>query len=544
MERTETSVATFKNKSGKVIKLPQQVFLCRYKSAASSAPIPFFREKKSGKVPGAIYMGDDKKAYLVKFPGKNLFVEKLSNDLARIAIKKDGKPSKIVTDESLICYGSLDDEPSFGIANRMIPRYQDVSQLGNFASYYRPDFHQSYAFNCLMTNDDLHDQNLGIAERETDKEHPAIADLGIYPHFLYPAQEKYKAIVFHLASFIGHNNPVGMNLNRRQYFGDSDFLNPLRKHRSKKAKDSDISYYSILSGIKDIVDSKDELFMTIKKTLKEVQQINETTKLPAKYMEFATTYFSDMGDILKLRIDWLSENFEHDLKLIGVKAKEMEFKGTKWRHTEKFHKLLQTEREISEEIAKYIYKENLREIGAILQVDRDGIFTLDFATIPAEKMGALKQEIANKFILHNAVMNNDAAMVGWLLDNNLADINQTYFSRECNYQHLHQTPLGIAVTISLDKLVSQKGQDVSREVMEKLRAAFVAKNVSAESKKERSVDETSRAFDFYVTKRDEVTKQAATIIQGNYRSHSFRNKLEKARAEGLAVGALDPKTRD
>ncbi|MES2677889.1 MAG: hypothetical protein V4612_06245 [Pseudomonadota bacterium] len=503
--------------SKKEIEIPPTISF-----SANSDPkiLTFLEPKTKGGAVGGVYQGENNKKYIIKFsadsPYSGPYKETLFNDLARICFGSDS-----VAEETLIGYGRFGDNQNVPcIISSIIPDYKDIANFGENTpegvgkkKIHAQKFHSFYVWCALVGYDDLNEGNFGLCgEGKT----PALIDWGFHPNFLHSEQRDHQSIVFNLVSLVSHYAPAMMQLVRRRYFGYDQLLNPLDK--SDPEKPQEISYYSILAGVKNIIDKQDAIF-------EEIQKLQERLKdepIPDEQKEELGKFLNNFQMMLQERIDWMQANFFSDIKLMGEKRQE--FTDLKWRKTPKFRELVEQESVSSKQYAAKAYQQNLEDLCAVVGCKNEQEL-LD-KTLDEEEKLKLKnfindrdKSLDKKFVLHHAVMNNDVGMVKWLFDNDLANINQIYSSRKHNYHNFRLTPLNMAIGIACDKMVYSPDKNSYEEMIDVLRGEFFKKNGQNFNKDAKyDGDQLSIELTFlgnyrYKLARSEIENQAATIIK-------------------------------
>ena len=182
-------------------------------------------------------------------------------DLAGIAIGGEFLADETFIGETLLPGKSM---PEPYIAISKIPDYRDIIDVENQKSHAQK-FHPVYVFNALIGFDDSNEENFGIAGPDHK---PKVIDYDVFPTFLYPEQSEYADLPFHLASLIGHRNLSGMQMVRRKYFGHDNFINPNDLSKPTRLTPEDITYQSVLSGVKNIITNEAEIIATAEKYLR------------------------------------------------------------------------------------------------------------------------------------------------------------------------------------------------------------------------------------------------------------------------------------
>jgi hypothetical protein len=151
-----------------------------------------------------------------------------------------------------------------------------------------------------------------------------------------------------------------MQLVRRRYFGHDDFLDPLDRLKPQKSllKPEDISYLSILEGVKNLIANQEQIIAAIDRNFEKVKN-DPNLENAQKESHFST--LTKMAEILPQRIGWMKENFSADLELIEDQTDRKRFDAVKWRLHPKFAELMKFEAEISRETPRLV---SIRETPA------------------------------------------------------------------------------------------------------------------------------------------------------------------------------------
>lgn len=507
--------------TGKSTALPESITL------ENEELLTFKAQKRFGWSIGGWYEDEAGKKFMVKFGDAFCYAEKLLTDLARICTGEE-----FAAEKSLIGHGIIEgkSKPCFAISQ--IDGYTDLDKIKSpddnaaasiaLQKQHATKFHRFYAFNALIANDDLHGENLGLAGGEK----PFIIDYGLTPTFLYPEQIADAATPFHLASFIGHRNLNTMQLVRRRTFGHDDFLNPddRLKPQAEKLKAEDISYLSVLNGIRAIIEKRAEIIGLAQETLKKVQSDETLDKEDKK--SYAEKY-SRFAEIVGQRIDWMRSNFAEDLAMLDDAREREGFGAIKWRLHPKFTELMEVEGKAFKQAAASSLEKGLKKLSELLSVtSREEMLGLDLKTV---EKSDLKE--AAKFMIHDAIVAQDFEMVKWLVENEICDINQDRKLRTHNYQLFRTTPLHAAISIYHDKLYYKKTEELEplRELIDFLREKFVEKNGASFDQsrkaeyKEQGLDGFAIEMTFTADKKYQqiASKEAlsATKIQRGFRAH-------------------------
>jgi hypothetical protein len=489
--------------SKKEISVPQTITIKDGKEGEKT--LTFFQQKKSGWSTGGWYKDDSGNEYMVKFEEPNPFLQKLSNDLLVICVGKD-----FAAENNLIGLCEFNGEIQSCFVTQKIPGYENL-KLTKEEKALAEELHLAFVFLALIAFDDTNPENMGVGKDG----HVKLIDFGNIPHFLNDVQFKFSNTPFHLASLIGHRNAKGMQYIRNFYFGYDGFLNPLEREKWPLILGpEDISYYDVLSGVKKIIEKKDDILAAISNSIKaisnsieELESANLVKEKKLKYKEKLIKYEKELirfDEAIKGRIASMEQNFSKDLE--KLEQNKEEFSNLKWRLHPYFLELMKKEQEIFGGCIKKSCKANFEEIAKKIGLDaeeekevkeeeekeeitekekqkirqekiREKILKHEI-TITDDEKKDLKEYIDKNFVLHNFVMNNDLEMVKWILENNLADINKSRNDRSHNYQYFRLNPLHIAISIYYDDLVynNMEGSDSSHEMIEFLKGEFFKKN--------------------------------------------------------------------
>ncbi len=440
--------------------------------------LTFTDQKKLGWSPGGWYVDEDGTRFMVKFSPLNLgfpYVETLLNELAEICVGKE-----FIAGEVKVGHGEVDGKTMPCILTSEVKNYQDLIALESASKKefetialrkrFAEGLHKFYVFCALIGNDDLNEENLGIkTDSVTGEVTPLIIDYGTNMTFL---NQEYAGIPFQLASFIGHRNLNGMQYVRRRYFGHDDLLDPFQA-KLVEPKTEDISYLSILLGIKAIIDSKDHL-LALTATNLTAAMLDDT--LSEEERSSHLTKYEKLTDVLRQRIEWMEVNFSEDLTKLNDAVECEEFAKMKWRLHPTFNALMELENFAFTKCAKDDLAKNLVNFSDLLSGrSREEILALDLKTVEKSDLN----EFANSnFMLHSALIAGDFELAKWMVANDIGDINSNRKLRTHNYQLFRTTPLHAAIAIYNDKLFYQKFEDLEplREMIGALQEKFIEKN--------------------------------------------------------------------
>lgn|GEM_PF-6499093 len=284
----------------------------------SSEELTFSRQKTAGLCPGGWYKNATGNEFIVKFDDLNSYLEKLLNKLAAISVG-----TEFVAQEILTGSGNFNGATTPCFIAGQVPGYKDLQAIENLdeRKSYAPQLHQAYSFLAMFAFDDCNEGNIGIDKSSKIK----IIDFGYNPSFLYPEQIESAHVPFHLASFIGHRNANGMQLTRNRYFGYDGFLNPLeRKNWESLTAPQEISYYSVLAGMKQIIDKKSDVNEAISATIEEVK----ARPMPEKQRSGFMSQLNQFQSAILSRIDYAKKAFAPDLE--NLETKKQQFSKMKW----------------------------------------------------------------------------------------------------------------------------------------------------------------------------------------------------------------------
>jgi len=540
----------------KLIPLPPQIIL------EDGSELEFSRPKTLGVSMGGFYKNAVGEEFMVKmgaahmaennddkFYSLNLVAryESLINNLAKVALEDSATPRTEV--------GKYSHEgcefPCF--ASSVIPDYRDIAHedfTEETKKELRRKFHPAFVFNALVANDDIHDENLGV----DGKGNPINIDYGIRPPFLFEEKKEFDGITHQIASFIGHQGTVGMQMMRRRYFGYDETTNPLEFGRDQKIKENDISYLEVLSGVKNIVDHKAEFLSQAQRPIDAIfadGSIPETVKLKLAN-DFQTIALS-----LHQRIEYLEEKFSPDLSDISEKSEE--FQNLKWRNHPKFREIFDESRIINKEIAARCDEKNIRDILKIIenkggvtlenhgeesfQTIREKVLKTNFSELSEEQQESIKKMAKDKFLLHTAVINQDLEMTKWLLNNEISNINLPYRQRNHSFQYFMASPLTTAISIHNDAMIFDHKYHSSDKMIEFLAEKFFEKNPQAREEVYSSdlkipfpLRLSKLALERFEKTANDLGDQAATMIQARARGNEVRTSIKARDFERLDEG--------
>ncbi len=540
----------------KLITLPPQIIL------EDGSELEFSRPKTLGVSTGGFYKNAANKEFMVKmgaaymaennddkFYSLNLATryESLINNLAKVALEDSATPQTEVGKYSHEGF----EFPCF--VSSVIPDYRDISDKGfpeEQKKELRRKFHPAFVFNALVANDDIHDENLGI----DGKGNPINIDYGIRPPFLFEEKKEFDGITHQIASFIGHQGTVGMQMVRRRYFGYDETTNPLEFGRDQKIKENDISYLEILSGVKNIVDHKADFLAQAQLPIDRIlanDSIPETVKLKL------ANDFQTIASSLHQRIEYLEEKFSHDFPNISEKAEE--FQNLKWRNHPKFKEIFDESRIVNKEIAARCDEKNIRDILKIIenngdsdlenddvkifQTVREKVLKTNFLELAEDQQESIKKLAKDKFLLHTAVINQDLEMTKWLLNNEISDISLPYRQRNHSFQYFMTSPLTTAISIHNDAMIFDHKYHSSDKMIEFLAEKFFEKNPQA--LEEGYASDLKIPFPLRLSKLalerfekigNDLENQAATMIQARARGNEVRTAIKARDFERLDGG--------
>ncbi len=490
--------------------------------------LTFYANKEAGWGAGGWYKDSTGKEFIVKFDGFNRslpYSEKLLNDLSRICIG-----TEFVAEETRVGHAEFEGKTTPCFITSKIENYLDIIDIGIISEIERKakeakrnasseeeikqieqqtekeikqaeerieqqsatkdgaeklrkevaslrkqnptKFHRFYSFSALIGNDDLNEENIGIQNDET----PFIIDYGIIPPFLHPEQRAHAATPFYLASLIGHRNLYSMPLVRRRHFGHDEFLNPSdrNKPQKEKLKDEDITYLSVLEGIQKIIEKRNEIAHLVSESFSNTMS---DTSLTEDDKDSYSTRYSDFGEILNARINWMQESFAEDLRNIGDEKEHERLSAIKWRLHPKFLELMHYESDVFKQAAQAALNESTTTLSGLLNNrSREEILALDLREV---EKSDLQAELKNKYALHNAIAADDFEMAKWLIKNDICDDNEVRRPlRNHNYQLHRTTPLHAAIAIYHDKLFysDQASLKPLAEIIDLLAEKFIEKN--------------------------------------------------------------------
>jgi hypothetical protein len=460
------SIYISKKDNKTIIKIPDEVFF------DDGTKLTFSDQKTKGFGVGGWYKNAAGEEFMVKFGDSSSHIENMFNRLAAISVGEEYAVQTVIG--SAVFNGR--NQPFFAV--RKIEDYQDIVEIKDIAvkKAHAPKFHPFYVFNALISNDDLNEENIGLVGDES----PMVIDYGMVPRFLYPEQIEYAEMPFTLASFIGHRNLNGMQLVRRRYFGHDDFLLP-EPFKLQKFKPADISYGSILRGVKKIVENKEQIIETIKESL---QKLAEDKSISDEERERYKQQYSSFAEIMEKRIFWMEESFREDLAMVDNPEYQERFDKMKWRLMPEFAELMQAEEKIFKKCAQTDLDKNFAIlVSEFLEKptdekrSREEILALDLRTVEKDYV---KKFVGDKFMLHDALIAGDFELAKWITQNDLADINSNRTTRNHNYQFFRLTPLHTAIAIYHDKLHSGVKSELKplEEMIDILQEKFFVQNVS------------------------------------------------------------------
>jgi len=468
-------------------------------------------KKKLGLTPGGWYVDKAGKEFMVKFDGSPFcYLEKLINDLARICVGEQFVPERVA-----VGHGEFRDQQSPCLISAKIEGYQDLIAIPDIATRksHARNFHRFYAFNALLTNDDLNEENLGM--RDTT---PFIVDYGALPRFLHEEQAAYSATPFHLASFIGHRHLAGMQLVRRRYFGHDDFLDPSDRLKPQKSslKPEDISYLSVLNGVCLLVDNRTKISNAI---LGAIAAINADGCITVEQKQIYESHLNKIEEVLANRIGYMTHHFAEDLKLLSDPKERERFEAVKWRLHPEFAKLMRFDMAASKEMARVDLKKNLKEFCGekLMGRSRDECLGLDLIGI---EKSDLQNFATQNFMLHNSIAAGDFEMAKWLAKNDLVDPNVARLSRTHNYHLFNLTPLNAAIATYMDALYyeDKEKQEPLLELISVLREKFFEKN-GATFDPNGPYNPVKLTFIADKKLNEALENRAATKIQRAFRAH-------------------------
>lgn len=461
---------------GNKLSLPDDITL------EDGSTLTFSRPKKLGLSIGGFYKNAHDEEFMVKMgiafqktDDESLHAlhllaryESLINDLAEVTLDKSATTHTEVGKYhhdgfKLPCFVSS-----------LVPNYKDISHpdfTEENKKQHRKKFHPTFAFNALITNDDIHDDNLGV----DGAGNPVNIDYGILPSFLLKEQAALKDSVHHIASFIGHQGDVGKQITRKRFFGYDAPTNPLEFGRDQTIKDNDISYLDVLLGVKNICDKKEDI---LSKTHNAIDKISGDASIPAAVKERLMDDFQTIHTCIGNKIDYFTRHFSHDFD--DIEAKSEAFKTTKWRHHPTFEEIFNEYRVIDANIAASCHEENMAHIASIIGLEskasKESILNTDFSSLNEEKQMAIKEIAAKKFFLHTAVVNNDLDMTTWLVNHDISDVNTAYRQRFHSYQHSMTTPLSTAIAMHRDAVVYDHHYHRHDQMIDFLAEKFAQRN--------------------------------------------------------------------
>ncbi len=558
----------------KEIAIPQEII-------SNGETLTFHASKEAGWSAGGWYKNSAEKEFIVKFDLFNRslpYSEKLLNDLSRICVGKE-----FVAEETKIGHGEFEGKITPCFITSKIENYRDIIDIGIISEIEREakknkqnasseeeikkieqqakeeiekakkridqqsatkegaeqlrkevaslrkqhatKFHRFYAFSSLIGNDDLNEENIGTQNNET----PFIIDYGIISPFLHPEQKAHAATPFYLASLIGHRNLYSMPLVRRRHFGHDDFLNPndRNKPQKEKLKDEDISYLSVLEGVQKIIEKQEEITQLVFENFNLVMSDDSLTQEDKN--NYSARY-SDFGDILNARINWMKENFSNDLENIGDKKEQERLSAIKWRLHPKFLELMQYEADVFKQAASVALDGNLATISEMIGENKSRAEILALNNLTPIDKSDLTLALKNNYALHNSIAADDFEMAKWLIENDICDANEVRRPIRNHNYHLHRTtPLHAAIAIYHDKLFysDQSSLKPLTEIIDLLTTKFFEKNGENFDKKRNYRNEGVDAFGVEMTfwaldKYNQLASEkalAATSIQRAFRAH-------------------------
>jgi hypothetical protein len=524
--------------TGAIVEIPVEII-------SGDRKFTYVAPKTAGWSTGGWYEDSKGKRYLAKFsPPQNpafSYMEGLLNDLARVSV---------VDNEFVEVVVGRGEGQGTCVLTAEIPNYRDLINIKaeskveadsiKLRKPFAPGLHRFFAFSALIGNDDLNEENLGVAQDGTT----LVIDLGLTPTFLYPEQIEFAAVPFHLTSFVSHRNLNGMQLVRRRYFGLEEFTNPHDKSKPR-FRPEDLSYLDILDGVKNIIDNRDKIAAVIAANLEAVAQ---DQNLDATSRDAYLAKFSRFGEIIKQRIDWMAENFAEDLTKISTSDGREKFaaeESIKWRLHPKYQELMEAEAAAFKTCAERDLDANLAELGKLLPCQsRAEILKLDLRTVEKSYLQAC---VKDKFMLHNALIVGDFEMAAWLVENDICDLNLDRKLRNHNYQLFRTTPLHAAIAIYHDKLFDGKEEELKplAQIIDLMKAKFIEKNgPEFDAKKRDYAAEGANGFALQMTfgalkKYTQLASEkaiAAATIQRKFRAHQTE-KLSSAQQEVDGVTA-------
>ena len=187
--------------------------------------------------------------------------------------------------------------------------------------------------------------------------------------------------------------------------------------------------------------------MTKKDLGQVLRAVQDSSCVTKDQKNFYAKTMGNFANALQNRITWMKENFAADIE--AVTADPEKFSELKWRTHPKFSELMQAEAKIFKQCAKNDLDKNLCGVAELLEGrSREEILSLDLRNV---ETADIKTFVNENFMLHNAVMSEDFELAGWLVNNNLANINKVRNIRNHNYQNHRTTSLHAAIAGYHDK---------------------------------------------------------------------------------------------
>lgn len=458
---------------GRLGNVEKEIFIPLSIQLKDGRELKYHAEKKSGGTAGGFYVDVDGRKYMAKFSSydsspaekkklvpRSEYYEVMLNNIFRAALGEKAAPQ-----ETLVGHYSDEESHYPCFVASEVPGFRSLSSFGReeilgYANeedekerkLHRAKFNHFFPLICLVMNDDLYDDNFGV----DGEGNPINIDLGLTPPFLFAQQQENIHAVDQLASYISHNNPYGGQHFRRKFF-------------------EDVSYASLLDGVKLVLENSDKILAEVVEIMKKISQddsiiAEEKTQI---LEDFALIQMS-----LSKRIDYLKTHFTKDLKTDRTEATEI-----KWREHPKFREVFESSRQFERKTAMEAAQENIRGFAKILGIEGDDLFEIKKQILAADisdKQDELKKFAKENWALHIAAMSSDGQMAEWLLDNNIADISQRYMKRAHNIEHRAHTPLTIAVATFYDKRADGISDVAATKAMiERLRKKFFEENPQA-----------------------------------------------------------------
>ncbi|MBU6339132.1 MAG: serine hydrolase [Rickettsiales bacterium] len=516
--------------------LDEEIFIPPVVDLADGRKLEYCGDKTGGGTAGAFYQDESGKKYIAKFSSYNAektdkqasvprseYYEVMLNNIFRSVLGDKAAPKETVIGH----YSYMSEEPYNDgtkypcFVASLVSGYKNISDFGKeeILGYgkseeeeekkiHREKFHKFFPLICLVMNDDIYDDNFGV-----DAEgNPINIDLGLTPPFLFREQQENISQVDQLASYISHNNPFGGQHFRRKFF-------------------EEVSYVSLLDGVKAILDNKDKLLFEVDKI---IEQIALDDSIIHEQKGLIQENFMTIKSSLSSRITYLEEKFSSDLT--DLEANRERFSSIKWKDYEKFQEILSNSRSFENKTATDAANNNIRAIAQILGIEGEDISELRkeiFAANISDKKDDLKKFAQKNWVLHIAAMNSDVDMTKWLLENDIADVSQRYMKRNHNIEYRAYTPLSIAISSFYDKRADHVTDLTKTQSMIKILGdEFLKKNPQA--KEEGYEINPDNIWPLRMTKlsleRYEQDR-AATVIQSAFKSHSVR-KLKSEQEKG------------